>query len=133
MFDHTADLGIECSGRTMKELLEKTAAAMLDCMFERDELEATEEHTLSAAGDDREELLINYLREILYRVNGKGFLPKEIAITSLDGARLTCRLAGEPYDGDRHHWKGEIKAVTYHAVAIEEGPAGLTARVVLDV
>ena len=133
MFDHTADLGIECSGRTMKELLENAAAVMLDCMFERDGLEAIEEHALSAAGDDREELLINFLREILYRVNGERFLPKEIAITSLEGARLTCRLAGEHYDGDRHRWKGEIKAVTYHNVSIEEGPAGLTARVVLDV
>ncbi len=133
MLDHTADLGIECAGRTMKELLEHAATVMLDCIFEREGLEAIEEQTLTAAGDDREELLINFLREILYRVNGEGFLPKEIALTSLVGTRLTCRLVGENYDGHRHRWKREIKAVTYHAVAIEEGPAGLTAQVVLDV
>ncbi len=132
LFEHTADLGLESTGRDMKELAENAAADLVDLIIDRGDLVEKEERLLTVRGEDREELLIDFLREVLYLVNGEGFLPKTIKVVTLDGGRLICRLAGEPYQRDEHELKREIKAVTYNA-SIEEGEEGLTARVVLDV
>lgn len=133
MFDHTADLGIDCSGRTMKELLENAGAVLVDLVIDRDILQGLDNRVFAVAGDDREELLVNFLRELLYLVNGEGFLPKTMTIVDLDEKELSCCLKGEPFRRGKHRLKREIKAVTYHAVSIVEDSAGMSARVVLDV
>jgi SHS2 domain-containing protein len=42
-------------------------------------------------------------------------------------------VGGEPMDTGRHSIFREIKAVTAHALAVESGPSGFTARFVIDV
>jgi len=72
-FDHTADIGVEISGRTKKELFANAAGAMFDVLIEKNESKSkSDEDTkrqqkkVSVDGADVEDLLINFLREILY-------------------------------------------------------------------
>jgi SHS2 domain-containing protein len=48
-------------------------------------------------------------------------------------ARVEITASGEPLDPRRHALRAEVKAVTYHALAVRRTPAGYTARVILDV
>ncbi len=133
LFDHTADLGLECTGSSMADLLERAGEALGGCVFERSGIRAVEERVITADGSDPEELLVNFLREVLFLINGEAFLPKRLAVVSIGDRSVSCRVDGEPRDPERHAPIREIKAVTYHGVTIEESRGMLTARVVLDV
>lgn len=133
LFDHTADLGLECSGASMADLLERAGEALTGCVVDRSDIRAVEERVVTAEGRDPEELLVNFLRELLFLINGEAFLPKRLAVDSIGDRSVSCRVKGEPRDPQRHTPIREIKAVTYHGVTLEESGGILTARVVLDV
>jgi len=46
---------------------------------------------------------------------------------------LRARVAGEPIDPARHPIVREIKAVTYHGLAVDRVAGGFSAQVVFDV
>ena len=76
-FDHTADIGVEISGRTKKELFANAASALFDVLIENNDSKnksaaktQKRQKTVTVQGADMEDLLINFLRELLYLFNG---------------------------------------------------------------
>jgi len=134
ILDHTADVGIEVWGKTKKELFANAALAMFDLMINLSEVEKVEEKTIAVAGHDLQDLLVNFLREVLYRFNGKGWLVKECRIKKITTQNLIAQMAGERYNRRKHQLQKEIKAVTYHCLSVKkiEG-GGWKARVIFDV
>jgi SHS2 domain-containing protein len=49
------------------------------------------------------------------------------------GWRLKAKVHGEPFDPERHKQKVGIKAVTYHRMEIQEAPAAVTLKFILDI
>jgi len=158
VFDHTADLGILFEGRDLADLFETAAFAVFDLMTELPAVEERRTHRFIVTGGDREDLLVNFLRELLYLFNGRGFLVRRCAVRIDDAGepetrsrpapseavsvgpepvppqwRLEAEAAGEPFAPDRHRMKTEIKAVTYHGLEIRETTAGWWGRIVCDV
>jgi SHS2 domain-containing protein len=133
IFDHTADLGMEVTGATLEELYAGAALALFDLLTASDTIRETEERTLDVVGEGPEDLLVNFLRELLYLWNGEGFLVKRCTIREVSPRRLTALLLGEPQDPERHRIQMEIKAVTYHQASVRRTEAGWVARVVFDV
>jgi SHS2 domain-containing protein len=138
-FDHTADIGVEISGRTKKELFANAAGAMFDVLIEKNESKSkSDEDTkrqqkkVSVDGADVEDLLINFLREILYLFNGTGWVVEHCKIMECGNKRLKAKLMGEPYN-KKHSIKSEIKAVTYSGLSVEKQKSGWRARVIFDV
>ena len=134
-FDHTADVGIDIRGRSVRELLENGAAAVLDLVIDTEGVQVDKGRTVSLRVDgiDREDVLVNWLREVLYAAQSEGFAPKAARVTSVGPTLATGELFGEAFDPARHVRREELKGVTHHGVQIEEGPDGLHARVVVDV
>lgn len=133
VFDHTADLGLEIYGTDEKELFVNAAFAVFDNMTELDQVSVQEKRPFAVEGSDREDLLINFLREILYMYNGEGFLLKECSISEIDGRHVIGAVSGEMFDQKKHRITVEIKAVTYHQVEVEKTPHGWKGRVIFDV
>ena len=132
-FNHTADLGIEISGKDEKELFSNAAFAVFDITTDLHDVNAIEVHRFAVEGSDREDLLVNYLREVLYMFSGQGLLLKDFSILEINDRHLVAEVRGEPFDSARHSIKTEIKAVTYHEVEIRETEKGLKARLIFDV
>jgi Uncharacterized conserved protein len=135
-FDHTADIGIEITGKTRKELFSNTVAAMFDVMVDwqsGDAIKPLEEKTVKITGNDLEDTLINFLREALYLFNGQGWLIRNCEFLELTNKSIVAQLQGEPYNSQKHQLKTEIKAVTYHGLIINKSNKGWQAKVVLDV
>jgi len=84
IFDHTADLGLEIYGKDEKELFSNAAFALFDIITNIDDVDIKEKRDLVIEGSDREDLLVNFLREILYMFNGEGLLLREFSISELD-------------------------------------------------
>ncbi len=133
IFDHTADLGIEIYGKTLPELFANAAFAVFDIITDLRFVRATEERQIVVEGSGWEDLLVNYLREILYLYNGEGLLLKEGTVTEIDQRRLLGAVSGERFNPARHRINAEIKAVTYHQAAVRETQDGWIGRVIFDV
>ena len=133
LFDHTADLGVEVYGKTANELFANAAFAVFDILADLSHVSPAVERKIVVEGDGWEDLLVNYLREILYLFNGEGLLLKEFSIIDIDPRHLEGTVSGEPFDPSRHRINTEIKAVTYHQAAVRETPKEWSARVIFDV
>lgn len=133
IFDHTADLGLEVYGTDEGDLFRNAAHALFDILTDRGRVRGTEEREIAVEGADREELLVNFLREVLSLYNSAGWLMKECVIRELGDRCLSAAVTGEPFERDRHTINQEIKAVTYHQAHIDRTARGWIGRVICDV
>jgi SHS2 domain-containing protein len=132
-FDHTADLGLAINGASEEKLFANAAFALFDIITDLNRVEARDARRIAVEGDNREDLFINFLREVLYLYNGERWLLKEIRIIRLSEKGLEAEARGEPFVEQKHEIRKEIKAVTYHQAEVRQMPAGWTARVIFDV
>jgi SHS2 domain-containing protein len=134
-FDHTADIGVEVTGQTRKALFVNAAEALCDVMIESKtgEVSKKQQKKITVEGADVADLLINFLRELLYLFNGEKFITGSCEIIQLSNKALEARLTGESFNPKKHLIKTEIKAVTYSGLAVEKVKAGWKARIIFDV
>jgi SHS2 domain-containing protein len=133
VFDHTADLGLEIYGKTVNELFANAAFAVFDIITDLKYVSSIVAREIIVEGEGWEDLLVNYLREILYMFNGEGLLLKEYSIIEIDPQHLQGRVSGELFNPSKHRINTEMKAVTYHQVTVRETPNGWIGRVICDV
>jgi SHS2 domain-containing protein len=133
LIDHTADLGIVVQGDDEAAIFENTAHAMFDLITDIRRLDACEKLTIQVAGADRVDLMVNWLRELLYLWNGKHHLLKQATIILVEERKLTANLLLDPFDPGRHMISNEIKAVTYHQAYVMVTRKGWEAGVIFDV
>ena len=133
LINHTADLGIHVFGTDPVELFANAAFATFDMLTEIDSLKSLKTTNLKVTGDDWSDLMVNWLRELLYFWNGKELLVKTVQILALSEKELSANVELDPFDPDRHEIKIEIKAVTYHQIQVSEGPKGWEAKIIFDI
>jgi len=132
-FDHTADIGVRVFGRTVEEVFANAAYALFDQMTDLRKVGDGAVQEIFVEGADREDLLIRWLGELLFLCQGRGYLFKEFSILHLNSNSLRAVARGEIFDSSRHHFKTEIKAVTYHQVEVKEMDGKWEGRVIFDV
>lgn len=132
-FDHTADLGIEVYGKDQRELFVNAARALFDLITDLDKIEAKTSLTLNIEAVDREDLLVSWLRELLYFHQSEGYLLNDFVLQDLEEQSLRATAKGEVYEPNRHEILREIKAVTYHQLKITQEKEGWVARMVFDI
>jgi SHS2 domain-containing protein len=132
--DHTADLGWAVWGDSWEELCENAGRALTDTLVDLGKVEPRQEVQWRVQTSTPERLLVRHLEEILFQFDAKGMVFSRFQISRLGTDGLSCRAWGEPLDRDKHGFKTEIKAVTYHQLKIErESDGRYSARVILDV
>lgn len=133
IFDHTADIGLELHGKTLKDLFVTAGQAVV--MLTVDQLPAGHpfQRKVCVQGKDRESLLVAWINEILYRIQSKKFLPNNFYIASLTDTACEAVLKGETLHPRRHRVLREIKSATFHQLAVTRSMGGWKAKVVLDV
>ncbi|MDX2451844.1 archease [Desulfosarcina sp.] len=133
LLDHTADLRIRVSGTDPAELFKNAGLAVFDLITKPDRLKSQEEIEINVIGDDPADLMVNYLRELLYLWTGKENLVKKIEIILISDTTVSARVSMERYQPERHEILHEIKAVTYHQIDVSQTTDGWQATVVFDV
>lgn len=130
--DHTADIGIEIFGATLQELFSNAAFALFDIITDISSVVCATELKLTVTGIDREQLLVNWLSELLYLHDVKNLLFREFHVIEVSDTQITATVRGEEFAGDRHFMKTEIKAVTHHGLFIAQEGNSWKARVIFD-
>ncbi len=132
-FEHTADLGLEVWAESLEGLFEEAALALIETILDRESVQETEYLSVEVEGEEPEELLVEWLEEILFAFEGRDFAPARARVDCLEERRLSGQLSGECLEPDRHQPRRLIKAVTYHDLNIREEDGTLRVRIVLDI
>ncbi len=132
LLDHTADLGIMVQGSNIQDLFVQAARAMMQIMISGNIVEKSNTINLSLKSDDPAELMVHWLSEILYLFHGEKEVVIRMEIDSISALHLDATLAAVPFDIDRHEVLCEIKAVTFHQIAVTEKDGLWEAKIIFD-
>ncbi|MGC8862320.1 MAG: archease [Armatimonadota bacterium] len=131
--EHTADVGVVGIGENMAEAFENCAYGMFSQMADLSKYTPDKHKRVVAVGLDNVELLQRFLSALLVLFDAEGLLPVDIEITEISFGRLTAWVEAKKID-DTIEWLGpQIKAVTYHQMAVEDSGGEWRARAIFDV
>jgi len=133
IIDHTADVGLDVFGADPAALFATAARAMFDIMVAPESVRAAQSLSLTVEGADWPDLMVNWLRELLFLWSGKGLLVHATEILEISAGRITAEVSVDSFDPARHALGSEIKAVTYHQITVQRNLTGWEARIIFDV
>jgi SHS2 domain-containing protein len=133
LLDHPADIGFRARGATLEELFATCAHALVSVILDPSNIRPIESTSIPGTGEDLESLLVNWLNEVLYHVDGQRFAPGEFAVVRVGETSVDCTALGEPWDRERHPPRVAVKAVTYHQLKVEQTTDGWVADVYVDI
>jgi SHS2 domain-containing protein len=124
---------IRIIGDSQADLFKNAGLALADLICDPDTLAPEETLTIDIAGDDPADLMVNYLRELLYQWTGNEKLIKMVHILQVSDTALSARIVTARYATRHHTILNEIKAVTYHQITVGPVGNGWLATVVFDI
>ncbi len=141
--EHTADVQFKAYGKSLEEVFSNCAYAFVESICKEDVLKK-KKIKFNVQGNDLENLLYNFLEELLFLFDSEGFILSKILKMKIDekNLKLNCEIIGDSGDYEVY---SHVKAVTYNSMFVrkeigkketeesgqEEG--GWIAQVVLDV
>jgi SHS2 domain-containing protein len=133
LFEHTADLGLRATAADLDALFADAAMCLFTAIVEDPAtVRPTTAAAIEIAGEDREYLLFDWLKELLHRFEDEQVLFSKFEVTVRDDG-LTAAAWGEPFDPDRHALGHEVKAITYHELKVVPTADGWLAEVIVDI
>ena len=132
-FEHTADIGLEVWGETLPLFLKAAAEGFIDLMVDPGTVRRSEARTLQVQEDDAEDLLVQWLEEILYLFEAERLTPSAIEVEDAGKWYVRGTLLGETLDEESHDIRNVVKAVTYHDLKVEKTDGLYRARLIFDV
>ncbi len=132
-FEHTADLGLRVRAPDLDTLFAEAAACLFSAIVEDlGTVRPDRRIDLKIDGAEREYLLFDWLRELLYRFDSSHLLLSRFEVR-VGEAGLEGAAWGEPFDPARHALAHEVKAITYHGLKVERAADGWLAEVIVDI
>ena len=132
-FEHTADLGLRARAPDLDTLFAEMAKALFSAIVENlDAVRPEARIDVALPGEERDYLLFDWLRELLYRADAEHWLFSRFEVHVGDDG-LTGSAWGEKFDPARHAPAHEVKAITYHELKVEPAPDGWLAEVIVDI
>ncbi|MBI5699190.1 archease [Candidatus Saganbacteria bacterium] len=129
IISHPSDVGLMVYGGSYQEVFQNAALGMFSLMAEIKEIETKETLEIAVAGEDREELFINWLNELIFLEDSKHLLLNEFEVYWLTDKALKARVKGEQIKNNLHELHRPIKAATYNQLEVLEKRA----KVIFDV
>lgn len=137
---HTADLKIRAYGASLEELFAHAVVGMFQviepiapqCTSLNDRLvcpELPSKHIIDVSSYDETSLLVDFLSEALYLSDVYNEAYLKVTVHSFNEHQIKATVYGIPVQG----FNVEIKAVTYHDLAIKKTSEGYQADIVFDI
>jgi SHS2 domain-containing protein len=116
------DAFIEVTGNTLEEAFENAGIAVVDTMIDIKSVEEKTEKKIEIVAKDLNNLLYNWLEEIIILTITEGFASRRFSVqlTKKDGYNLVANIGGEEINFKKHHFKLEIKSPTFHLMEIKQ-------------
>jgi SHS2 domain-containing protein len=134
--DHTADVAADLTGHTLEELFAAAAQALTDTLTDRAQVHAVITQSVTVEAPTVEDLLVDWLNELLYRFEVRNVLVLDATVTIEEAGgrwQLGATVAGEMFNPARHPSRVLVKSATYHGLSVRQGAGGYSARIVFDI
>lgn len=120
----------------MDELFENCAKGLINIMFDIDKVENLQSSVITADGEDLENLLYDWLEKVLLKILIEQIVLSKFSIGISQNIQkkyyLRALVGGEKVNYDKHNYKIEIKAITYHELKIQCVDTGYVATFLVD-
>lgn len=127
-----SDYEFQASAATLEELFAICGVATFDAITDVQKIEASAKIKFKVAAENIEDLLYAFLAELIYIKDTQKIFLSKFEIEIKEGYALKCQAFGEYIDRNKHDFKTDVKAVTYHHLKIEKTDEGYSAHVILD-
>ncbi len=133
ILEHTADAGLRVRAPDVNGLFTEAARGLFALMVEDLPQDAAPvQLTLTLAARTLEDLLHDWLSELLYDFERRHLVPREFNV-EIRGTCLHANIGSEMLDLSRYPPTHEVKAVTYHHLAVRPVAEGWEAEVIVDI
>ncbi len=132
-FDHTADVGLHIRAPTPDQLLGPAADALYFVIGELYTTGPTQTMNFDLEATERSLLLRDYMGELLVLFEQERKIVTSTDRVRFDDNRLVATVQVASVDDQRSTYHHEVKAITYHALEIDEVEGGHEATVILDI
>jgi SHS2 domain-containing protein len=133
VLEHTADVGLRIYGGSLPELFANAGLGLVALALEPQEFSEKDRVSLAVSGADVEQLLVNWLSEILYWMDTDGWAFTRFAISQCTPTALNAEGWGERREAGSLTRAVAVKAVTYHQLSVRETQDGFEATVYFDI
>lgn len=136
--DHTADIQVHGWGADLPAAFAAAALGMVHYMTPLDGV-AVEmggpKREIRASGHDVQSALYAFLDDVLFAFVADGFVCAAFDGVAIDrdAWTVTATARGEQFDAGKHAAGTEVKAITYSAMAIDEGDGAADVHVIVDI
>ena len=133
---HTADTMFEAHGKSLEELFENSALATEEIMVNLSTISREEEHQITLESEHIEDLLYDFLSELLFIKDTEGLLFNKFEIIIIHKNKkyeLLAKCDGEKIDRDKHELNDDAKAITKHEFSVEQKNNKWLAKVIVDI
>ena len=131
--DHTADVLYEAYGSTLNEVFENAAQAMFEVMTDTSKVQPLKKERIKITSNDLISLLYDWLSRLLFLCDVKNMFFSKFDVNVDDKKFLLDAIAYGEEINERHEFRTEVKAVTYHMMDIKRKSGKYVARVLLDI
>lgn len=131
--DHTADEGIIVTAPDLETLFARAATGMFTILTDINSVRETQQVDIRLEADDLEDLMVKWLSELNFRLQDEGMLFRSFDVQEASSTEILAQASGERMDAQRHELYTEIKAVTYHQLAVEKKNHNWQAKVIFDI
>ncbi|MBN2016119.1 archease [Candidatus Dojkabacteria bacterium] len=131
-----ADTAFTVKGRTVDELFEYSAIALISSMADISKIDIKEKREFTLESNNLDTLLFDFLSEILFYKDSDNLLFSEFEIDVKKQGKqwyLKAEIGGELANPNKHKVTIDIKAITMHMFKLEKTREGYEARVVIDI
>src|SRR5215467_1771218 len=109
VLEHAADIGFRARAGSLAELFEAAAEALAAIVLDPENVNPIDSVALSAEGNSNESLLVNWLSEVLYWLDGERFAMSKFEVKELTDTRIAGEARGEPRNPARHEPRLVVK------------------------
>jgi SHS2 domain-containing protein len=131
-----ADLAFEAEGDSVEELFHAATEALIDTLADPFTVAGTWEHRIEHVCGDPEELLFEWLSDVVYWKDAAGVVFHDADLSVIqEGSTwtLSAVLRGASVDQTTQTLRSDVKGITKHLYEVKRQGARWYARVVVDV
>jgi len=128
-----SELAVKVLGDSQADLFANSAFALFDVMTDVAKVDIKDRIPLDVEGTDRDDLMVNWMSELLYLYQGSGYLLREFHIREAKDKLVKAEVCGEKIDPDRHEIAHEIRGVAYHQSRIQKTGDQWTAQLIFEI
>lgn len=133
--EHVSDAMVEAYGRTLGEAFAHSARALVNLVCNVSKVDPREIVSIETTGFDRKSLLYNWLEKVLLVLLIDNIILAKFEVKikrHKDKYHLFSTCKGDNFLRQKHEYKVEVKAITYHGMKISDKKGKVIIRFLVD-